>query len=326
MDFNIDRESAISVRNQIKGTIEYGISFGVYVVGAQLPSVRELAEQIGVAPMTISGVYQDLKKEGLIETRNGSGTFVADSSQARMAFGRDIERLHNDIDALIDRAQSIGVRAADLTSMISARMAHRRDIGRRATVAMIGLFAQATESYAQVIATQLGDTVHVEGVTISAIRADSALLERISGADLVLCFATMHADVSGLLPNSKVVSIRFIPSEQTRLALASLDPMSAVVAVSRFSTFLPILKSGVQRFAAHVQNITAYNIDDGTLQEALGSCNVIVFSTGAEAILQSALPGIQTIEYRHVPDPGDIWRLVAPFLANSRSRDRKEAS
>ncbi len=326
MDFNIDRDSFVSVRQQIKGTIEYGISFGMYVVGAQLPSVRELAEQTGVAPMTISAVYQDLKKEGLIETRNGSGTFVADSSQARMALGRDIEGLHRDIDALIDRAQSIGVRVADLSTLLNARIAHRFDIGRRAIVVMIGLFAEATASYAQVIAAQLGDTAHVEGVTISAIKADDALLERMSGADLVLCFATMHAEVSGLLPNSKVVSIRFIPSEQTRMALASLDPMSAVVAVSRFSTFVPILRSGVQRFAAHVQNITTYNIDDDALPKALSNCNVVVFATGAEAVLQSSPSGIQALEYRHAPDPGDIRRLVMPFLANSRSSDRKEAS
>ena len=45
--------------------------------GTQLPSVRELAEAGGIAPMTVSGVYKDLRDSGLIVTQPGAGTFVA---------------------------------------------------------------------------------------------------------------------------------------------------------------------------------------------------------------------------------------------------------
>jgi len=317
MEFCIDRDSAVSVRQQIKGTIEYGISFGVFGVGSQLPSVRELAEQTGVATMTISHVYRELKADGLIETRNGAGTFVADSSQARMASGGDIEELHRDMDALIDRAQNIGIRVSDLTALLRARISYRLDIGRRASVMMVGLFPEATASYATAIADQLGNTAIVESVTIDEIKADAALRDRVNCSDLVVCFATKHGELTSLLPNAKVASIGFIPSEETRMALASLDPMSAVVAVSLFSAFMPILKSGVERFAAHVQNIETVNIDDDTLPKLLKRCNVLVYATGSEDIIERSGPWLHAIEYRHTPDPGDIRRLVMPFLAGS---------
>ncbi len=54
MDFRIDRSLALPIRQQIRGMIEYGISCGEFAVGEALPSVRDLAEQLAVAPMTIS--------------------------------------------------------------------------------------------------------------------------------------------------------------------------------------------------------------------------------------------------------------------------------
>jgi hypothetical protein len=154
-------------------------------------------------------------------------------------------------------------------------------------------------------------------MTIDAIQRDKEIRERAGSADLVVTFVNRHKEVSGLLPNTKVVSIRFIPSEATRLALASLDPMARVVVVSRFPDFLPIIKSGVQRFAAHVQDITAVNIDDPQLDQSLACCDVAVFSTGAETVATRIRPGTQSIEYRHNPDPGDVERVVMPFVTMS---------
>ena len=80
MRFQVDRDLPVPLGVQLRGLIEYGIACGELSIGERLPSVRELADAIGVAPMTVSQVYRDLKKAGLIEARSGSGTFVADGS------------------------------------------------------------------------------------------------------------------------------------------------------------------------------------------------------------------------------------------------------
>lgn len=314
MEFQIDRDHPTPIRMQIKGMIEYGIACGDLTVGKALPSVRDLAEELGVAPMTVSQVYRELKNDGLIETRPGAGTFVADSFQARLAVRSDVVTLHRHIDALIDMAAGMGIRGSDLASMINARLSYRARLGRCASVIIVGLFAEATASYAHYIAARLGGSASVEPLTINAIQRDPGARARAGSADLVVTFAKCEREVASLLPNTPVVSIRFIPSEATRLELASLDPMARVVVVSRFPEFLPILKSGVQRFAAHVQNILAITLDDGTLSEALKNVDVVVYSTGAEQARDAALRGTQAIEYRHTPDPGDIERLVVPFV------------
>lgn len=329
MDFHIDRDLQVPLRLQLKGTIEYGIACGDLSVGEPLPSVRELAEQVGVAPMTVSLVYRDLKKEGLIETRPGAGTYVADSFRARVAAQPNIVSLHHQIDALIDNALNMGIRTSDVGALVNARLHYRMSIGRRVSVVMVGLFPEATTSYAKFIAARLGANATVEPMTIDAIQRQPELRNRAGSADVVLTFANRHREVSALLPNTKVISIRFIPSEETRLALASIDPMARIVAVSRFQDFLSILKSGVQRFAAHNQNITAGSVGDDNLNELVATADVVVYATGAEAVLETARPDALTIEYRHTPDPGDIENLVKPFIQQSVEPDayaQEEAS
>lgn len=317
MDFRIDRGLPVPLRIQLKGMIEYGIACGELAAGEPLPSVRELADELGVAPMTVSLVYRDLKLDGLIQTRPGAGTYVADSFRARSAAQPGVVALHRQIDELIDNALKMGIRSSDVGALVNARLNYRIASGRRVSVVMVGLFPDATTSYARFIAAQLGSTVTVEPMTIDAIMRQSDLRHRAGSADLVLTFANRHREVVALLPNTKVVAIRFIPSEATRLALASLDPMARVVAVSRFPDFLPILKSGVQRFAAHVQNLVAVNIEDANLAEVVAKADVVVHATGAEQVLKVAPSGVRAIEYRHTPDPGDVETLVRPFIQQS---------
>ena len=311
----IDRKSGLSLRQQLKGALEHGISFGELPVGASLPSVRDLAVQADVAPMTVAKVYAELKATGLIETRSGSGTFVADSPQARLAAGPDMARLRAGIDAMIDQALALGAAPQDLPGLIQARVTARLAQGRRQFIVMVGLFAGATASYAQRVADQVGDRAVVESTTLDQIAADPEYQTRLRSADLVLTFANLQAAVTAAIPGVPVLSLRFIPSEATRMALASIDPMAKVGVISRFADFLPVLTLGVRRFAAHVRDIVAANLNDPDIADLLADCDVVVLSTGADEAAQMAKPGAARIEYRHIPDPGDIERLVMPLLS-----------
>lgn len=46
---------------------------------SQLPAARSLAKRLGVATMTVQGAYTQLRAEGLVESRQGSGTYVRDT-------------------------------------------------------------------------------------------------------------------------------------------------------------------------------------------------------------------------------------------------------
>jgi GntR family transcriptional regulator len=63
---------------QVADVLRREIERGEYRPGQKLPSVRDLSERFGIAPMTVGNVLRVLREEGLVFTTPGRGTFVGD--------------------------------------------------------------------------------------------------------------------------------------------------------------------------------------------------------------------------------------------------------
>jgi len=61
---------------QIMDSVKKKTVRGLHAPGAQLPSVRDMAARMGVNPNTMARAYQELEREGFVETRRGEGSFV----------------------------------------------------------------------------------------------------------------------------------------------------------------------------------------------------------------------------------------------------------
>ncbi len=327
----LDRLPTLSLRKQIRAAIVEAVASGNLRARDPLPSVRDMARMMDVAPMTITKVLGDLKSEGLVVSRAGSGTYVAESALTRLAEQGDGASLGDLIDDLVDRAETLGIDAADMVSLVTLRVADRRRSPSRKRLVMAGLFVEATEHYARCISEQLGGLVRVVPLVLGseAGGATDEAAATLRQADLILTFASLSGRVSALAGAVPVLPLRFIPSEATRMALAAIDPLARVVLVSRFADFLPVLSLGVRRFAAHVESVRAFDFDAPDLAAEIAACDVVVVSTGAETAAVAAPAHARSIEYRHIPDPGDVERLVAPWVvppAFSGRHERKEAS
>lgn len=110
-------QDARPVYRQIRDGIVAGIIDGRWGPGDLLPSVRSLAAERSVNPLTVAKAYQELQAAGLVEARKGVGLFV---TPAAPALARDSERaafLADDwprIRAHIDR---LGLDLADLLAL-----------------------------------------------------------------------------------------------------------------------------------------------------------------------------------------------------------------
>lgn len=324
MDFTIDRNSGIPVWRQICGTIRYAIACGDLSGGDPLPSIRELADQLGVASMTINQVYTALKREGLIDARRGAGSFVADNADQQAAIPFAASRLREEIEKLIDCAAEAGIQMDELPGLVAQRVSWRAAHGKGPTIAIVGLFVEATRRYARQVAQQMGAGVVVYPVTLDEINGSASVKARVDAADLVVTIANMRLQVAAMFPGTRVVGLRFIPSEETRLKLASIDPRAKVAVVSKFADFLPILRAGVRRFAPHVHSLVAMNIDDPQLGERLEGRDVVIHASGAEDVRGFCSSRSQLVEYGYILDPGDMEKLVRPIAARVTD-DAREA-
>lgn len=92
----INEQSAEPLYHQIEVQLRALIVSGQLGEGTLLPSIREFAQQLKCSVITIRRVYQDLEAQGLLRTKQGTGTFVAKVD----ATDRDRHRLESVIQAL----------------------------------------------------------------------------------------------------------------------------------------------------------------------------------------------------------------------------------
>jgi len=78
----IDPASAVPPFEQLRRQLIDDVDGGELAPGTRLPTVRRLAEDLGLAPGTVARAYRELEAAGIIETRGRNGTFVAPQGDA----------------------------------------------------------------------------------------------------------------------------------------------------------------------------------------------------------------------------------------------------
>lgn len=76
IEFKLDPKSGVPFYRQIIEQIRYGIATGKLEVGEQLPTVRSLAVDLKVNLNTVSKAYRELEIQNILETQQGTGTFI----------------------------------------------------------------------------------------------------------------------------------------------------------------------------------------------------------------------------------------------------------
>jgi DNA-binding transcriptional regulator YhcF (GntR family) len=319
MPFNVDPDLPVPLGTQLRGVIEYGIVCGQLAPGLRLPPVRAMATQVGIAPMTVSQVYKELKDAGLLETKPGHGTFVSAKVSAE-ARPRLLE-MQRKIDALLDDASAAGMAWPDLMGLINARINRRSRPLPGLNLVFIGLFEDATRAYGEDIQARLpsGDTIWT--TTFNEIAGNQLARQRAVKADLILTLGNRKNDVQEMFGAKKqVFGVTYIPSERTRTLLAQIDPLAQVAMVSTFPQFLPMMKAGLLRFAPHVHDAHATLLESPTLAEELQRADVVVYASGSKRVTELIRPGATAFEYRHTPDPREIDQALLPLLESIRAK------
>ena len=75
--FQLDYSSGVPIYRQIIDQIRFGIASGQLKIGEQLPTVRALAVELKVNLNTVSKAYKELEIKNILETQQGSGTFIS---------------------------------------------------------------------------------------------------------------------------------------------------------------------------------------------------------------------------------------------------------
>lgn len=319
MDIRIDRDIPVPITAQIKGQIEYGVTYGTIERGSRLPNVRTLARELHVSPVTVSQAYKDLRELGIVNSAPGRGTYVSETLPAKVATADRFAALDQALDALVDQARELGVERQDLLLLVGQRMSGDNP-PNALNLAFVGIYREPSEHYVRGIRRYLGTHDRIDVVTFDALQGIGSERPLIEGRDALLTFGHRIADLEALAPEgTPILPVPVIPAEETRTALAAVEPLARVGLVAAFPEFLAVMSKGVATFAPHatVEGAVLDGMDEAA---SIGDrCDVVVYASGCRLGPKLQASRAALIEYLHTPDPAYLVRTLAPELARLRN-------
>ena len=76
--FRLDAHSGVPVYRQLIDQVQAAVATGAIKTGDQLPTVRRVAVDLAINPNTVARAYREMELRGILDTEQGTGTFVAD--------------------------------------------------------------------------------------------------------------------------------------------------------------------------------------------------------------------------------------------------------
>jgi GntR family transcriptional regulator len=107
----------IPIYRQLKDRIVGMMLDDVIKPGEALPSVRQIAAEYSLNPITVSRAYQELVDETLVEKRRGLGMYVTDGARDKLLASERERFIHEEWPALLERISRLGLNLEQLLKM-----------------------------------------------------------------------------------------------------------------------------------------------------------------------------------------------------------------
>jgi GntR family transcriptional regulator len=126
VEFKLDLKSGVPFYRQIVDQIRYGIASRRLLPGEQLPTVRELAVQLGINPNTVRKSYSELEILGVLDTQQGTGTFVS-NKEIEIADAEKSRMVSQICDELVARGQQYNITLKEIVDHLQRRLSDGRE-------------------------------------------------------------------------------------------------------------------------------------------------------------------------------------------------------
>jgi len=120
--FILNPHSSVPIYQQLVDQVRRLVAGGQLQPGAELPSVREMALEHTVHPMTISKAYSLLESEGLLERQRGKPMRVAPLKKNQASTAARLKQLEPQIDALALSARQLELSAEEVIEQLKKKL------------------------------------------------------------------------------------------------------------------------------------------------------------------------------------------------------------
>jgi GntR family transcriptional regulator len=122
IDFQVDRTGRVPAYAQLVQQVREALRLGLLRPGDRLPTVREVVTSCTVNPATVLKAYRELELSGLVEARQGAGTFVS-GTLGGSAGAEMLDRLRGALREWVAEARAAGLEDDDVRALVTSVLA-----------------------------------------------------------------------------------------------------------------------------------------------------------------------------------------------------------
>ena len=123
MKLRLNPASGVPLYLQLIEQVKHAIETGAIRTGEQLPSVRQMAEDLVINPNTVARAYREMEHAGIIELKHGSGAFIRESIVPR---ARLMQKAQTIVQSALERLSSLYLSEDEIRRLIENELSRRR--------------------------------------------------------------------------------------------------------------------------------------------------------------------------------------------------------
>jgi GntR family transcriptional regulator len=123
--FILNPHSSVPIYQQLIEQVRRMVAGGQLVPGSELPSVREMAREYTVHPMTISKAYSLLESEGILERHRGKPMRIAALKKNQATVAARLKQIEPQLDALALSARQLELSSEDVLAQLSKKLGEK---------------------------------------------------------------------------------------------------------------------------------------------------------------------------------------------------------
>ena len=291
----IDRSSSKPIHDQLREQLRYQIASGHFKVEAPLPSTRKLAQQLDISFHTVRKVYQELEREGILESRPGSGFIVRE--RIPLTKGDRMERGAAVVRETLQKLIGLGISESEIEYLFEEQLSLLEGSGSAHKLIAVLPSRETAELCAEQIQQNLQQQVHPATLEDFARHTD---------ADFVFTPYGYVREVMSRLPRADILGIVTYLSPEALEHIARLSEDETLGVVTKYPDAIRPLMSEIRNQTSFAGQMIAASVDESTehLKQFIGQTDLVVFTPPCRRRLLGLFGGVD----RHT--------AIAPVVSN----------
>ena len=307
-NIEINRRNTIPLYQQVKEQIKYSILLGQLKSGEKLPPIRVLASHLHLNPNTISHAYDELEREGLIMSRQGSGAFVTrHARESRTVVQSEVMTI---LDRAIHDLNFCGFSPEELTRMFEERLKMSWALPKE-RMAFVECHDESLRPYVARLEQELNQPIR------PVLLRDLTKSAQTLGEETHVIITTFFhlAEVSDLVsswPQSpQILAVAVMPHLRTLMSLSHFPSGSCLGVVCYVHETAQRMQQMVAEVLGdHISYLTSTPDDPAKIQQIVHDAHKILVTPDCrDAVLAQGAPVDQLLEFANELDPASIQSL-----------------